>query len=93
MQTPEDKLIRFVESIEADLFPPEPNESPLRTQWRRCASITQRLALYDAAFEDNRPVDPEAFWRLICVAEERERKSREALQEEERSAKALRGER
>jgi hypothetical protein len=87
-----DKLIRFVESIEVELFPPEPNESPLRTKWRTEAAIAQRLALYDAAFEDDRPVDPEIFWRLICVAEERERKSREAMQDERRE-QAFRGER
>jgi hypothetical protein len=88
-----DALMRFVASIEVDLCPAQPDDSALRRKWRMDFKIAQRLALYDAAFEDDRPVSHEAFWRLICDAEEREEKSRIAMQEERRREQALRGER
>ena len=89
--TQADKLIRFAASCEVDLFTPEPNESPLRTRWRTDFSILERLALYDAA-EIDPPVNRAAWAKMIRDVTERERKSRNAMQDESRE-QAFRGER
>jgi len=81
--TQADKLLRFEASCEVDLFTPEPNESALRTQWRTEFSILERFALFCDA-ELDPPVDRRVFAKLIRVATERERKSRNAMQDEAR---------